>query len=189
MSVTYKFIVIGSSAVGKTAILKRLVEDEFEQALAPTVGVEYSSYLLDVDSTKVKLQIWDTAGQERFRSISKTYFRNAVGVILVFDLTEQKSFEDVNGWLNDVHQHCSPDCEILLVGNKVDLEDKRIVTISEAEQFAKHHQISYIETSAQNGHNIKEAFVKTATELVRKGMKSSPPIKMTPLPDESGCNC
>ncbi|KAK8885023.1 hypothetical protein M9Y10_044151 [Tritrichomonas musculus] len=187
----FKFILIGSSGVGKTSILKRLVDDQFSSDVQSTIGVEYSSTFFEINGEQIKLQIWDTAGQERFRSIAKSYFRNAVGVILAFDITERKTFDDVNGWLNDVHKLCDPDAAILLVGNKVDLEEKRVVNLAEAEQFAQHHQITYIETSACEGTNVREAFVGLAETLYRKGVKTAPPIKMSELPPQkdSGCNC
>lgn len=188
-SYSFKFIIIGSSGVGKTAILKRLVEDTFSTDSQSTIGVEFDSTMIEVDGQQIKLQIWDTAGQERFRSIAKAYFRNAVGVILVFDITERKSFDDVNMWLNDVHSLCDPTAVVLLIGNKCDLAENRVVTLSEAEQFAQHHQLQYLETSAMNGTNVKDAFVKVATQIYRKGIKASPKPKITPTEnqDKKGC--
>lgn len=171
MSASFKFIVIGSSGVGKTAILKRLVEDTFATDSQSTIGVEFDSTVIDVDGEQVKLQIWDTAGQERFRSIAKAYFRNAVGVILVFDITERKTFDDVNMWLNDVHSLCDPTAVVILIGNKADLSANRVVTLAEAEQFANHHQLTYLETSALDGTNVRNAFVKVATQIYRKAPK------------------
>ncbi|OHS94706.1 Ras-related protein Rab-4B [Tritrichomonas foetus] len=190
-SVTYKFIIIGSSGVGKSAILKRLIDDEFSNDSQSTIGVEYSTTTFDIEDQQVKLQIWDTAGQERFRSISKSYFRNAAGVILVFDITDRKTFDEVNIWLNDVHKLCSEDASILLVGNKSDLSDERAVTLAEAEQFSQQHQTTYLETSAKTGSNVRDAFVTVATALYRTGVKPAPPIKMNelPTPRTSGCNC
>ena len=165
---SFKFIIIGSSGVGKTAILKRLVEDTFSTDSQSTIGVEFDSTMIDVDGQQVKLQIWDTAGQERFRSIAKAYFRNAVGVILVFDITERKTFDDVNMWLNDVHSLCDPTAVVLLIGNKSDLSNHREVTLEEAEQFAQSHQIDYLETSAKDSSNVTKAFVKLTTQIIRK---------------------
>jgi small GTP-binding protein len=166
--ISFKFIIIGSSGVGKTAILKRLVEDTFTTDSQSTIGVEFDSTTIEVDGQTVKLQIWDTAGQERFRSIAKAYFRNAVGVILVFDIGERKTFDDVNIWLNDVHSLCDPTATILLIGNKSDLADARVVSLAEAEQYAHHHQLNYLETSALDGTNVREAFVKVGTQIYRK---------------------
>ena len=167
---SFKFIIIGSSGVGKTAILKRLVEDTFSADSQSTIGVEFDSTIIEVDGQQVKLQIWDTAGQERFRSIAKAYFRNAVGVVLVFDITERKTFDDINMWLNDVHALCDPTATVILIGNKADLGDNRTVTLAEAEQFAQQHQLTYLETSALNGTNVREAFVNVATTIYRKGV-------------------
>ena len=170
MSGNFKFIVIGSSGVGKTAILKRLVDNVFTGESQSTIGVEFITTSIDVDGTSVKLQIWDTAGQERFRSIAKAYFRSAIGVILVFDLSDRKSFEDLNQWLSDVHTLCDPNAVVTLIGNKSDLVSSRTVTASEAESFAQLHQLTYMETSALGGDNIQEAFQRTAAAVFRKSL-------------------
>lgn len=172
MSGNFKFIVIGSSGVGKTAILKRLVDDVFTGESQSTIGVEFLTTTIEVDATSVKLQIWDTAGQERFRSIAKAYFRSAIGVILVFDLTDRKSFEDLNQWLNDVHALCDPNAVVTLIGNKTDLQSARTVSESEAESFAQLHHLTYLETSALGGDNIREAFQRTAAAVFRKSLSS-----------------
>lgn len=189
---TFKFILIGSSGVGKTAILKRLIEDTYDEEIQSTIGVEFDSKLMEIEGESVKLQIWDTAGQERFRSIAKSYFRNAVGVILVYDITEKKTFEDCNSWLNEVHSLCRPDIPVLLIGNKTDKENKRAVPVSEAEAFATHQQLKYIETSAQDGSNVQEAFIRITTEVFQNE-KENPTTKngMHPIPpsQNSGCNC
>jgi small GTP-binding protein len=168
----YKFIVIGSSGVGKTAILKRLVDNTFTGESQTTIGVEYVAATIPVDEHPIKLQIWDTAGQERFRSIAKAYFRAAVGVMLVFDLTDRKSFEELAQWLNDVHSLCDPNAIVTLIGNKLDLVDQRVITVTEAQHFAQLHELSYMETSALGGNNIHEAFQKAAASVHRKNAAS-----------------
>jgi small GTP-binding protein len=188
--VSFKFIIIGSSGVGKTAILKRLVEDTFSSDSQSTIGVEFDSTIIEIDGQQVKLQIWDTAGQERFRSIAKAYFRNAVGVLLIFDICERKTFDEVNTWLNDVHSLCDPTAVVLLIGNKGDLNQNRVVTLAEAEQFAEHHQLTYLETSALTGSNVQEAFTKVATQIYRKGPRTRPNPTTTPSPSpSSGKGC
>ena len=167
MSGNFKFIVIGSSGVGKTAILKRLVDDVFTGESQSTIGVEFLATSVDVDGQAVKLQIWDTAGQERFRSIAKAYFRSAIGVILVFDLTDRKSFEDLVRWLEDVHSLCDPNAVVTLIGNKSDLEASRKISESEAKAFADLHQLNYLETSALGGDNVELAFQTTASTVLR----------------------
>jgi small GTP-binding protein len=189
---TFKFIVIGSSAVGKTALLRRLVDDIFPTEAQPTIGVEFLATSIDVEGQSVLLQIWDTAGQERFRSISKAYFRSALGVLLVFDLTDRSSFNDVETWIVDIHTLCDPNTIVTLVGNKLDLVESRKITVNEAETFAKDHQMGYIETSALGGDNVQEAFYNTAAAILRKdpsaGFGPAPP-PTTPLRQSEVCRC
>jgi small GTP-binding protein len=194
--VSYKFIIIGSSGVGKTCLLKRLIEGTFTEDSASTIGVEFDSLILNIDNRKVKLQIWDTAGQERFRSISKTYYRNAVGVILVFDLTDRKSFDALTSWLNDVHALCDSNAVIQLIGNKSDLGARRVVTMVEAESFARQHQMGYMEASAKLGENVRDAFVRVAAAIMNRGLKTihqpasqRPLISPTPAEPAGGCRC
>jgi small GTP-binding protein len=186
---SFKFIIIGSSGVGKTAILKRLTEDTFSTDSQSTIGVEFDSTVLEVDGQSVKLQIWDTAGQERFRSIAKAYFRNAVGVILVFDICERKTFEDVNMWLNDVHSLCDPTALVILIGNKSDLASNRTVTLAEAEQYTQHHQLTYLEASALSGANVREAFVRVAAQIYRKAPKTAKPTGTISAPQQKSGGC
>jgi small GTP-binding protein len=129
--------------------------------------------ILNIDNQKVKLQIWGTAGQERFRLILKTYYRNPVGFILVFDLTDRKSFDSLTSWLNDIHALCDSNAVIQPIGNKSDLGARRVVTIVEAESFAKHHQMRYLEASAKVGENVKDAFVSAAAKIMNKGLKTT----------------
>ena len=164
---TFKFIVIGSSGVGKTALLTRLVDHTFTGESQSTIGVEFIATEINVDGSAVKLQISDTAGQERFRAIAKAYFRSAIGVILVFDLTDRKSFDDLNQWLSDVHAHCDPNAVVTLIGNKSDLEQSRKISESEAKAFADLHQLNYLETSALGGDNVELAFQTTASNVLR----------------------
>jgi small GTP-binding protein len=186
---TFKFIVIGTSGVGKTAILKRLVDDVFTTDSQSTIGVEFLATTVDVEGQQIKLQIWDTAGQERFRSIAKAYFRSAIGVVLVFDLSDRKSFDDLNQWLVDIHALCDPNAVVTLIGNKLDLADQRKVTSNEAEAFAHLHQLAYCETSALGGDNIQEAFHRTAAAVLRRGAGgAAPDAQPAPAkPADGGC--
>ncbi|EAX96787.1 Ras family protein [Trichomonas vaginalis G3] len=198
---SYKVVVVGSSGVGKTAIVQRLVDGTFSDEGQSTVGVEFKSHSVTFDDEVMKLSIWDTAGQERFRSVSKAYFRNAVGAILVFSLDDAQSFSELDGWLNDLHALSTPNAVILLVGNKADIADK-VVTTAEAEAFSKRHGLEYLETSAKDGVNINDTFVRLAraiNEKVKKGelrgtfqAPSTSPIGPRPVqatPSQGGCNC
>jgi small GTP-binding protein len=172
---SFKCILVGSSGVGKTAILKRLVEDTFSEESQSTIGVEFDSTILNIENRRVKLQIWDTAGQERFRSIAKAYYRNAVGVIAVYDLIDRKSFDDLGGWMTDIHALCDANAVVQLIGNKADMAAYRRVSVQEAEDFSAQHHIKYIETSAKSGANVKDAFVRLAVDIMDRGMKSANP--------------
>jgi small GTP-binding protein len=189
----FKFIVIGSSGVGKTAILKRLIDDVFIPESNSTIGVEFLASEIEVNEQPIKLQIWDTAGQERFRSIAKAYFRSAIGVILVFDLTDRKSFDELNQWLEDIHQLCDPNAVVTLIGNKLDLRASRSITSGEAEGFAQLHQLTYFETSALGGDNIREAFHRTAAAILKRATSNQKaPTGMSvgsPAPDAKPVCC
>jgi small GTP-binding protein len=165
---SFKIVVVGASGVGKTAIVSQLVNKTFKEVGAPTIGVEFKSYGLQADGENIKLQIWDTAGQERFRSVSKAYFRNAVGAVLVFDLTQKSSFDELNVWINDLNSLCAPNAFIILVGNKSDLPDDRAVTETDAQETAKRYNLEYLETSAKTGDNISEAFVRLGQGVLRQ---------------------
>lgn len=164
----FKYVVIGESNTGKTSIVQMLVENVFDKKLASTVGVEFKTYTIQLNDELVKLNIWDTAGQERFRSISKSYFRNALGAILVFALDDEESFNNLATWINDIHTLCVPNAGILLVGNKSDLESTRKITSEDAEEFARMHNMDYIETSALNGNNVELAFYRLTNTVYQK---------------------
>ncbi|OHT13723.1 Ras family protein [Tritrichomonas foetus] len=176
----YRIVIVGSSSVGKSSIIQRLVQGVFVEDLTPTCGADFCTYQCAVQSENVKLQIWDTAGQEKFKSISKSYFRGAVGAILVYDITSMGSFDSLTSWLNDIHEYCSPNAYILLVGNKSDLENQRQVGVQLVKDFADRHMLETIETSALSGKNIKEAFARLAFEVstrVRNGqISTAPPV-------------
>ena len=167
-TVQFKFIVIGCSGTGKTSLLRRLVDGKFLKDNQSTVGIEYFTYITTIDKKTIKMMIWDTAGQERFYTIAKAYFRSALGIILVFDICDRKSFDQLPRWLRDARMEADPHCSVMLVGNKIDMAAERTVSQEEAQQFAKTHELNYIETSAKSGEQVQDAFIKTAQELVAK---------------------
>jgi small GTP-binding protein len=178
---TFKYIVIGSSGVGKTSILTRFDCNIFRQDVQPTIGVDFFVATVNIGDVSFKLHLWDTAGQERFHSIAKSYFRSAMGVFLVFDLTDRKSFDDMTQWLNDVHNLCDPNVTVTLFGNKCDLDDSRVVLRSEAASFAFMHQLKYFETSALLGENISEAIHESVTSLLERRQRNAghqPPLDL-----------
>ncbi|OHT00751.1 Ras family protein [Tritrichomonas foetus] len=164
----FKFIVIGCSGAGKTSIVRRLVDNKFVKGTQSTVGIEYFTHITTIEGRTIKMMIWDTAGQERFYTIAKAYFRSALGVVLVFDITDRKSFDQLPRWLRDARMEADPHCSVILVGNKTDLAANRVVSKEEAEEFARSHELTYIETSAAENVCIEEVFMKTGADLLRK---------------------
>lgn len=170
-AIALKFIIIGASGGGKTSILLRLTSKTFQEDIESTVGMEYRTYNMVIRDQHVKLMLWDTAGQERFYTISRAYFRGALGVILVFDICDRRSFDQLPRWLRDARIEADPSCTVMLVGNKVDLDSKRCVSRSEAEEFAKQNDLIYEETSALSNTNVEEMFTRAATDIVDRVIK------------------
>jgi len=165
----YKVVVTGDSSVGKTNIISRFTTNEFQLENKATIGVEFGHAEVTIpDGTQVKVQIWDTAGQERFRAITRGYYRGAVGALIVFDITKAQTFRNVEKWLSELHEHADNNMVIMLVGNKTDLKTNREVATEEAKKFAQKNDLLYIETSALDGENIKEAFQQTITAIHQK---------------------
>ena len=168
-----KLLIIGDSNVGKTSILLNYTDNYFPESHLATIGVEYKVKELTKDKYKITLQIWDTAGQERFRSITKSFFRNTNGILFVYDITSRKSFQSVKDWIKDSEMH-DTGFHKLLVGNKIDLEDKREIKTSELKDFGNKKGIEVIETSAKKRINIDEAFQKIVEIII--GNKSEKEI-------------
>jgi len=163
----FRLIVVGDSTVGKSSLLRNFCDGIFSQDPDPTVGVDFNVRTIEVKpGTKVKLQLWDTAGQERFRSITRAYYRNSVGVLLVYDTTNYVSFTHVTNWLNEARAQIQPYQSVfLLVGTKIDRESERQVTTEEGKAFADFHNISFIETSSKSSLYVQEAFTLIAHEI------------------------
>jgi small GTP-binding protein len=168
LKTSFKVVVVGSTAVGKSSMVERLIGGTFPEEVQSTVGVEFRSFVCQLDDHAIRLQIWDTAGQERFRSVSTAYFRDAVGAVLVYDITKEETFEDLTTWLTDLQQLCHPNAFILLVGNKCDREDDRKVGVQQVQDFADQYRLEYIETSAKSGQNIQETFTRLAYEVATR---------------------
>ena len=158
-------VLIGDSNVGKTNILSRFTNDEFNLDSKATVGVEFSSKCVKIGNTVIKAQIWDTAGQERYRSITSAYYRGAVGALMVYDITSRSSFENVEGWLSELRQHSEGDMVVILIGNKCDLANQRCISTEEAIAYAEKHNMAFIETSAYDRTGIDDAFSTVLKEI------------------------
>mmetsp|Transcript_22667 Transcript_22667/g.40806 ORF Transcript_22667/g.40806 Transcript_22667/m.40806 type:complete len:201 (+) Transcript_22667:54-656(+) len=160
----FKLILVGDSSVGKSSLLLRFTDRRFEPGNELTIGVEFGARNIEVDGTAIKLQIWDTAGQETFRSMIRSYFREAAAAMLVCDVTNRRSFDHLTQWLSDISTNAGS-ILVMLIGNKTD-KDVRTVTTQELEEFAKKHGLFFIETSAKNDYNVEEAFVALSREII-----------------------
>ncbi|KAG6371915.1 P-loop containing nucleoside triphosphate hydrolase protein [Boletus reticuloceps] len=184
-----KFIITGDAGVGKSSLLVRLTDQRFMTNPDPTLGVEFGSKLIEIPEQGkiVKLQCWDTAGTESFRSITRSYYRGAAGCLLVYDVTSRMSFMNARTWLEDVREHADPHLTCILVGNKVDLCEPpspppspspithpattlkpRQVTTEEASEWAREHDLLFVEASAKSGHNVDRAFEDASRDILDK---------------------
>ena len=161
----FKIVMIGDSGVGKSNLLSRFTRNEFTIECLSTIGVEFATKSVPVDSKNIKAQIWDTAGQERFCAISNVYYRRAVGALLVYDITDSQTYENVANWLKDLKDHADGNIVVMLVGNKSDLKHLRAVPTEIAQQFADSNQMSFIETSALNSTNVEQAFTSVVKDI------------------------
>lgn len=159
----FKLLLIGDSGVGKSSILIRFTDDSYSEAFISTIGVDFKIKSIELDGKHIKLQLWDTAGQERFRTITSSYYRGAHGIIIVFDLTDLESFENIQQWLLEINKYSYKNICKILVGNKSDLINKRIV--NEGKSYADSLNIPYIETSAKNADNIDSLFYGISKQI------------------------
>ena len=164
----YKYIVIGDSSVGKSCIVAKYLTGGFEEEFKTTIGIEFGSKDLTINDKVYRLQIWDTAGQESFRSITRAYYKNSACSFIVYDVTNKQSFLNVQDWFNECKKQTPKTVTMVLVGNKVDLEDKREVTYEEGENFARDNSMLFYETSAKNGDNIENMFYDSAEIIANK---------------------
>lgn len=161
----YKIIFVGNTNVGKTSFLQRVHEGSFNKDVSATIGIDYRIKTLMVDNKQYVLQLWDTAGQERFHSITEQFFRKADGMVIMYDITSQKSFSDVCYWLNRIQAKVADDIVILLIGNKTDCGSERKVTFEDANKLAQKYQLLFTECSAQSGVNVMESLSQIARSL------------------------
>jgi len=173
----FKLLLIGDSGVGKSCLLLRFADDTYTESYISTIGVDFKIRTVELDGKTIKLQIWDTAGQERFRTITSSYYRGAHGIIIVYDITDVESFNNVRQWLFEIDRFASENVNKLLVGNKSDLVNKRVVTTETSKEFAGSLDIPFLETSAKNATNVEEAFLTMAAQIKRRmGQNATKPI-------------
>ena len=174
----YKLVFIGDINVGKTSILSRFIYGSYDNSYMPTVGIDFFSKNLFFEDKTIRLILWDTAGEERFRSLIPSYLKNADCIIIVFDITNKESFNSLSHWIQDANNNSSEESIKILVGNKIDLENKRTITKQEIDEYINEHQILYNECSAKNGKGIIELFNRIAENLGEKKFAKSEDINI-----------
>jgi len=202
----FKYIIIGDTGVGKSCLLLQFTDKRFQPVHDLTIGVEFGARMITIDNRQIKLQIWDTAGQESFRSITRSYYRGAAGALLVYDITRRQTFNHLTRWLEEARQNANQSMVIMLIGNKSDLDHRRQVSKEEGEQFAREHNLIFLETSAKTAANVEEAFINTAQKIyeniqsgvydvtneahgIKVGMAAAPAVNLKAPPKEDGKCC
>uniref|UniRef100_A0A7S0V162 Uncharacterized protein n=1 Tax=Polytomella parva TaxID=51329 RepID=A0A7S0V162_9CHLO len=165
-----KLLLIGDSGVGKSCLLLRFSEDSFTSSFITTIGIDFKIKRLTIGNSDVKLQIWDTAGQERFRTITSAYYRGAMGILLVYDVTDEASFNNIRNWMRNIEQHASDCVNKILVGNKSDMASSApaAVPYSRGKELADEFNIPFFETSAKENINVNEVFMTIAKDVLQR---------------------
>ena len=196
---TYKLVIIGDTGVGKSCLLLRGTKDEFRNEHEVTIGVEFGSFFVKLEGKTIKIQIWDTAGQEAFQSVTKVFYKGSHCIFLVYDMTREASFIKLQTWLREIKDTASASTMLVLVGNMLDLEEKRAITRERALDFKSQESLdAFIETSAKSGENVQDLFVRTAKMLhLQHSGKTTPkptPVRVlqniiTPPKAKKRCTC
>ncbi len=177
--IVYKVLLLGDSSVGKTCFLLRYCDKSFQDVHLSTIGLDYRLKTITLKNNKnIKLQIWDTAGQDRFRAITKNYYKSANGVLLIYDISNLQTYENVKNWISQIREEANPNVIIYLVGNKIDLpKEKRVVNIEDGEKIAEEFEIKFKEASAKSGTNVNEIFEELVEQIDEKFSKLETPKK------------
>ncbi|KAJ1271150.1 hypothetical protein BS78_06G106800 [Paspalum vaginatum] len=176
----FKLLLIGDSSVGKSCFLLRFADDSYVDSYISTIGVDFKIRTIEMDGKTIKLQIWDTAGQERFRTITSSYYRGAHGIIIVYDITDMESFNNVKQWLSEIDRYANDSVCKLLVGNKCDLAETRAVETSVAQAYADEIGIPFLETSAKESINVEEAFLAMSAVIKKSKAGSQAALERKP---------
>uniref|UniRef100_A0A1A8JSF1 small monomeric GTPase n=1 Tax=Nothobranchius kuhntae TaxID=321403 RepID=A0A1A8JSF1_NOTKU len=197
----FKILIIGNSSVGKTSFLFRYADDSFTPAFVSTVGIDFKVKTIYRNDKRIKLQIWDTAGQERYRTITTAYYRGAMGFLLMYDITSQETFCAVQDWATQIKTYSWESAQVVLVGNKLDLEEDRQVPAEDGRRVARELGFQFFEASAKDNVNVKQVFDKLVDVICEKmnesvNSEASPVVSQKgdalsekPVPSPGGCAC
>ena len=162
----YKILLLGDTSVGKSCLLLRFCDNSFQEAHLTTIGLDFRLKTINLkDDRKVKIQIWDTAGEDRFRSITRNYYKGAKGILLIFDVTDKETFTHVRDWIERIHEESPEGITICLVGNKIDMNESRVISNEEGKKIADEFKIPYFETSAKSNIGVEEVFTYLVKEV------------------------
>ena len=162
-----KYIIIGESGVGKSNILLQYIQGKFNTEYQTTIGVEFGAKNVKIKDKFYRIQVWDTAGQECYKSITRAYYKNSVCALVVYDISRKETFENTSTWIEDCKTHSPKTVNIILIGNKSDLESQRQVTYEEGQELANNNGIKFYEASAKTGQNIEEIFSDSVNEIAK----------------------
>ena len=196
----FKVLLLGNSNVGKSSLFLRFVDDIWNDNFVPTIGVDFKIKTFEIDEKKIKMQIWDTAGQERFKNIISSYYRGAHGILLIYDVTDKDSFRNLANWLIEIEKNANKNVLKVVIGNKTDLENRRVITYNQGKEFADTYGLKFLETSAKKNLNVNEAFETLGRELMaaagdKKIVKQKPNKKISVgqaqnlNTEKRNCNC
>ncbi|XP_062984122.1 ras-related protein Rab-3C [Elgaria multicarinata webbii] len=197
----FKLLIIGNSSVGKTSFLFRYADDSFTSAFVSTVGIDFKVKTVFKNEKRIKLQIWDTAGQERYRTITTAYYRGAMGFILMYDITNEESFNAVQDWSTQIKTYSWDNAQVILVGNKCDMEEERVISTDRGKHLAEQLGFEFFETSAKDNINVKQTFerlVDIICDKMSESLETDPAVaagkqntrlKDTPPPQQPNCGC
>eukprot|EP01022_Parablepharisma_sp_SALTPOND_P020445 TRINITY_DN3733_c0_g1_i1.p1 TRINITY_DN3733_c0_g1~~TRINITY_DN3733_c0_g1_i1.p1 ORF type:complete len:230 (+),score=20.84 TRINITY_DN3733_c0_g1_i1:142-831(+) len=174
-----QILTLGDGKVGKTSILKRYNEDAFTSHHLTTIGIDFITKDVRVGNDNVTVKIWDTAGQERFRTITHTFYKQAEGVLLVFDVTDRMSYENLHAWVNSIHEHADEKIIKYLIANKIDLSEERKVSKEEGQKMANQYKMKYFETSAKSNINITESIESLVKDIYETSPLKEDQTKLT----------
>jgi len=154
---TLKLLVVGDSSVGKTNFVMRLINNEFSKNYMTTSGIDLKTTDIEIKNKKIHIQLWDTAGQEKYKAITKNLFLKVMGALIIYDITNEASYNNLKSWVKLIKEECGKHMQLIILGNKSDLNDQRKISKDEAINYAKEQNIEYIETSSKTGENVKKA--------------------------------
>lgn len=185
----YTILLLGDTVVGKSCYLLRITNNYFQEAYLSTMGYDYKIKHVELENRKkIITKIWDTLGQEKFKSLAKSYYKGAQGIILIYDITSTSTFESIDKWIEDIKEKAPEDIQLLLLGNKCDLESERKISKEQGEELAKKYGMTFYETSVKDDINVREAFQALAEKVGEIGLKNQEQLRLNrPKSESTGC--